>query len=166
MSNLFSNRVAATLPAASIATIKTAIATIKTNLPFLVGLTTEERASIPKISEVNRVFTKDALNAVQNNASMLPGYYNPADLRMDMELYEAIDEINLLINQLSELINDTQMLAGSEAYISALAAYRLFGAAAAAGVPGADAIYDSLAARFKGQGNTSTTPPTDTPPQV
>lgn len=40
------------------------------------------------------------------------------------------------------------MLAGSEAYISSLTSYRMFGAAASAGVPGADSIYETLKARL------------------
>ena len=44
------------------------------------------------------------------------------------------------------------MIAGSEAYASALTAYRLFEAAAKAGVLGADAAYIPLAERFAGQG--------------
>ncbi len=163
MSNTFSNRVSASLAAAAITNIKTAIATIKTNMPFLVGLTVQERINIPKISEANRVFTADGLNAVANNANMLPAYFNAAELKLDYELYVALDEINLLLAQLSELVNDTQMLAGSEAYISALTAYRLFAAAALAGVPGADAVYDALAQRFKGQGGSGETPATPTP---
>ena len=46
------------------------------------------------------------------------------------------------------------MLAGSEAYVTALAAYRNFEAAAKAGIQGADTIYELLKARFSGQGGT------------
>lgn len=49
-------------------------------------------------------------------------------------------------------------MAGSESYVSALTAYKLFGSAADAGVPGADAIYNQLKQRFAGQGGTGTTP--------
>ena len=41
---------------------------------------------------------------------------------------------------ISEKLSDTHMPAGSEAYQDALAAYRLFGAAAKAGLNGADAV--------------------------
>ena len=166
MSNTFSNRVSASLSATAISNVKTAITTIKTNMPFLLGITTQERQTMPKISEANRVFTADAINAVANNANMLPAYFTASELKLDYDLYVALDEINVLISQLAELVNDTQMLAGSEAYISALSAYRLFGAAAEGGVPGADSIYETLAQRFKNQGNGGITPSatTDTPP--
>ena len=57
--------------------------------------------------------------------------------------------------QLLEKIEDTQLLAGSEAYVSGLAFYKLVSAAAEAGVPGADAVSDLLRARFAGQGGTA-----------
>lgn len=152
MSNTFSNRVSASLAATAITNIKDALHTIKTQMPFLIGLTTEERMTIPKISEANRVFTADALNAIANNADMLPTYFQAGELKLDFDLYTALDEINLIMGQLAEQVSDTQMLAGSEAYISALTSYRLFGAAAAAGVPGSDAIYNALKVRFQEQG--------------
>jgi hypothetical protein len=169
MSNSFSNRVSAAVAPADITAIKAAIASIKTKLPFLIGLTAAERQTIPKINEANRVFTSDAISAVVNNADMLPAYFNAGELRKDLELYTALDEVALMLAQLSEQVSDTQMLAGSEAFITALSSYRLFGAAAAAGVPGADAIADMLAARFAGQGGTGPAPAggggttTDTP---
>lgn len=148
MSNSFSNRVSASLSATAVGNIKTAITSIKTNLPFLVGLTNGERQAIPKINEANKVFTADALTAAVNNNNIIPAYVSATELKLDLDLYNALDEVNLLLSQLNEQVNDTQMLAGSEAYISALTIYRLFGAAAKAGVPGADTVYDMLANRF------------------
>lgn len=56
------------------------------------------------------------------------------------------------------------MLAGSEAYITALTAYRLLQSAAQDGVPGADTLYDRLKDRFAEQGRTDDTDPgTPTP---
>ncbi|UPT69585.1 MAG: hypothetical protein M0D53_10425 [Flavobacterium sp. JAD_PAG50586_2] len=56
------------------------------------------------------------------------------------------------MKQTLEKLQDTQLLAGSEAYASGLTIYKLFGSAADAGIPGADAIYDQLKQRFAGQG--------------
>ena len=56
------------------------------------------------------------------------------------------------------------MLCGSEAYASSLTAYRLFEAAASAGLPGADSVYNALKQRFAGQGTTGGTTPT--PPET
>jgi hypothetical protein len=160
MANIANNRLSITATAAQITAVKTALQTIQTNLPFLLGLTMEERVTLPKINVANKAFTEDAINAMLNNPTMLPAYFNVAEMQKDITLYSQLDELLLLVNQLAERISDTQLLAGSEAYVSALAAYRNFEAAASAGVSGADTIYDALKTRFASQGGSGATPPT------
>jgi len=164
MSNINSNRVNAVMTATQVAAVKTALQTILANMPFLTGLTVEERMVLPKISVSNRAFAEDALLAVENNAGMLPAYLTAVGMRNDLTLYTQLDELLGLVRQLHERMEDTQMLAGSEAYVSALAAYKLFTAAAEAGMPGMDAVRDQLRARFAGQGPTGKTEAPDTPP--
>ena len=77
-------------------------------------------------------------------------------MQNDMSLFTQLDEIIILTKQLLEKLEDTQLLAGSEAYVGALAVYKLIGSASDAGVPGADAIYDQLRQRFAGQGGAGT----------
>lgn len=154
MSNLNNSRINVTMTAAQITAVKTALQTIQTNMPFLTGLTIEERIAIPKINVSNKAFVEDAINAGVNNASMLPGYITIPPMQTDLQLFHQLDELLVLCRQVTEKLEDTQMLAGSEAYISGLTLYRLFGTAAEAGVPGADAIHASLKQRF-----TNPTPP-------
>lgn len=166
MSNLTNNRLNITATAAQIAAVKAAYQTILTNLPFLLGLTTEERTSLPAIDVSNKAFTEDAISAGVNNASLLPSYIAPANMQTDLTLFTQLDELIALHNQVGERMQDTQLLAGSEAYVGALTLYKLFASAAEAGVAGSDSIYAQLKQRFAGQGNSSTsaknnpTPPT------
>ncbi|QQR97192.1 MAG: hypothetical protein IPK18_09915 [Sphingobacteriales bacterium] len=81
MSNITNNKVSAMLTAAQISAVKTAINTIKSNLPMLIGLTTEERQSIPKIDVNNKVFVEDTINVMENNPTLLPAYFNTAELK-------------------------------------------------------------------------------------
>lgn len=154
MTNILNNRVSATLTAEQINEVKTALQKVRDTLPFLIGLTNDERQSLPKMSKVNRGFTDDALNAIANNSSMFPAYLNVSELRKDLQLYDQLDELVTLANQICELLRDTQMLAGSEAYATALTGYKLVAAAATGGVPGAKTIHETLKKRFEGQGNT------------
>lgn len=158
MSNLSNNRLNITATAVQITTVKTALQTISTNLPFLIGLTTEERVALPTINVSNKAFAEDAINAGVNNASLIPSYVSMANVQNDMTLFTQLDEIILLVKQLLEKLEDTQLLVGSEAYVGALSTYKLISAAADAGVPGADAIYNQLKQRFAGQGGAGTTP--------
>jgi len=66
MSNLTNNRLSVVMTATQVQAVKDALQTLLTNMPFLIGLTVEERSTLPKISVANKVFTEDALNAVNN----------------------------------------------------------------------------------------------------
>jgi hypothetical protein len=156
---LTSNRLSITLTPAAITAIKAAIATVDTQLPFLLGLTNAERKAIPKIDVNNKVFVEDALTAINNNGGILPTYINAVEIGKDLELFEQLDELVQLVGQLYDKLKDTQMLAGSEAYVSSLVAYKLFASAADAGLPGAESIYNQLKQRFITEGGGDNTTP-------
>lgn len=158
MSNLTNNRLNITATAAQITAVKTALQTISTNLPFLIGLTVEERMALPAINVNNKTFTEDAINAAVNNPTLIPSYLSVTNMQNDLTLFAQLDELVGLANQLCERLEDTKLLAGSESYVAALALYKLFGSAADAGVPGADAIVTQLKTRFAGQGGAGTAP--------
>ncbi|TCZ74101.1 hypothetical protein [Flaviaesturariibacter aridisoli] len=111
-------------------------------------LTKTQRIGLPKINEANVPFVKDAINAGQT-ASFLPAYFSVARVENDYALYDQYAAILLRLNQLREKVQDTMMLAGSEAYQNALAIYRMAQEAARNGEPGADAIADKLKTRFQ-----------------
>ncbi len=162
MSNLTNNRINVTATAAQIAGAKSGIQAVNTNLPFLVGLTTNERIALPAINVNNKAFTEDAINAMVNNPTLAPSYLSVPNMQTDLTLFTQLDELIIIVKQLLERLEDTQLLAGSEAYVTALAAYKAIGGAADAGVAGADAIYNQLKARFANQGAGTSTP--STPP--
>jgi hypothetical protein len=151
--NQLKNRLNASISAANLSTIKTKLAEISDLLPFLVGLKPEEKQALPKINEVNKVFVEDAITAIENNPEVLPPYLKPIEIKSDLALYQQLDELKGIIDQLYQKIIDSQTLAGSEAYVSSLTAYRLFDSAANAGMPGMQALYDNLKGRFSGQGS-------------
>jgi len=159
MSNLLNNRVNTVATAAQITAVKAAFQTILTNMPFLVGLTTDERKTLNAIDVNNKAFTEDALAAAVNNPTLVPGYLSVPNLQSDLTLFTQLDEISGLANQLCERVEDTRMLAGSEAYNVALSLYKSFGSAADAGVIGADSIVDKLKTRFASSGGNAVTVP-------
>lgn len=150
--NSLINRVSATVTDSDISEVKGLFDQIEARMPFLIGLSADERVTMPKISAANKVFVGNTINAMVNNAELLPTYLKVDELSKDLELFGQLEQMELLAMQLTEKIRDTRMLCGSEAYVSSLSAYRFFEAAAVAGVSGADAVYDVLKKRFAGQG--------------
>jgi len=129
--------------------------------PYLAGLTPSERKTLPKINVDNKVFVEDVLNHMTTAAAadFLPGYLSPAAMQYDLTLFEQMDELLAPLASLVSKVDDTRLLAGSEAYSSSLAFKRLADAAAMSGVPGAIDISRKLKERFYGQGSGPDTPP-------
>ena len=117
------NRINATLTAADREAVLAAIATIRQKLPFLIDLTSAERNSLTKFGDKSRAFVGKALEVAIQNPSALPRSFNVEEMKNDVQLYEDLQPILMAINKLQDLVEDTLMEAGSEAYSAALAVY-------------------------------------------
>ena len=158
MSNVLNNRLSVTVDPAVITEVKTKIEEINALLPFLTGLTKEERKTLPKINRSNKVFVEDTLDSMRQNGNILPNFVQVEEVEKDYSLYNDLKVLALELAALSEKVNDTRILAGSEAYSTSLLAYKMFGVAANSGVAGAEALYSRLRERFaQSGGSTSAT---------
>ncbi|RYZ18585.1 MAG: hypothetical protein EOO16_22125 [Chitinophagaceae bacterium] len=153
MSNITSNRINHTFTQTEIDEIRQHFSAINRIMSSkLVGLTKEERKKLPKMYKANLLFVQDARMVADNNPELFPSYFSADAMRTDEELHLQLKEIGMLSGQINEKVMDTSLLAGSEAYVSALAVYRMTQAAAKAGVGGAKALADKLAERFQQAG--------------
>jgi hypothetical protein len=140
------NRISTTLSTNDQADVLAAIKTIRDKLPFLLDLTPEERRSLPRMGDKSRAFVAQALTVAEQNADILPRSFDTAEMRKDVELAQALEPILAALAQLYELVEDTYLEVGSEAYVAALAVYQY----AKAGGKGAalDNLLDALGQRF------------------
>ncbi|MEA5503726.1 hypothetical protein VB735_11515 [Halotia wernerae UHCC 0503] len=123
-----------------------AIATIREKLPFLVDLSMEERKSLPKLGDKSRAFVSKALEIAAQNPDFLPRSFDLDEMRRDIELFEALYPILLSLTQLQELVDDTSVAVGSEAYAAGLMVYNY--AKASGKGAGLDSMIDDLGRRF------------------
>ena len=130
MANLTNNRLNIVATEAQITAAKNSLVQFDAQFPFLIGLTVEEKTTLPAINVDNKIFTEDAINAAVNNMDMLPGYLSVSGVQTDMKLFNQLDELVPMVRKQLEKLEDTRFLAGSEAYTTALMIYKLFGAAA------------------------------------
>ena len=158
MANITNNRISAVLEPDNLKKVLLLLEDAANIMPFLIGINSEERMRLPKIDGSNRLFVQDAIKVMKQNSSLMPTFVNIEELEKDFTLYEQLDTVLSFVNQLQEKLRDTQILAGSEAYSTALVAYRMFQMAADAGLAGMDSIVDELKQRFAGQGTTSEKP--------
>ncbi len=145
------NLISAELSASDLAEVKAAIETIRTKLPFLVNLTAEERQAYAKMGDKTVAFVSKALAYAKENPMLCPPYLDVAEFEKDMQLVESLDSILRPLSAITEGLDDTTMLAGSEAYAAALIFYNSVKVASKMNIPGTDAIYNDLSARFPGR---------------
>ncbi|MEQ9553231.1 MAG: hypothetical protein RIM23_26865 [Coleofasciculus sp. G3-WIS-01] len=153
--------ISATLTPEQREAVMQAVATIKTNLTFLVDLSPEERKSLPKMGDKSRAFVTKALEVATQNPDFLPRSFDIEEFRKDVQLSETLYPLLLAIAQLHELLDDTYLAVGSEAYTAALQVYNY--AKASGNVGGLDTLIEEMGQRFarksrKPQHEDSTTP--------
>ncbi|RUR84180.1 hypothetical protein ACF3DV_30235 [Chlorogloeopsis fritschii PCC 9212] len=138
--------VSATLATKDRDAVLQAIATIKEKLPFLIDLSAEERKALPKMGDKSRAFVSKALEAATQNPDFLPRSFDLEEMRKDVQLFEALYPLLLSLTQLQELVDDTFLAVGSEAYAAALQVYNY--AKASGQGSGLDTVVEEMGQRF------------------
>jgi hypothetical protein len=155
------NRIDAALTQADRQAVLAAINTIREKLDFLIDLTPEERRTILRMGDRSRGFVSQALNVAEQNEDILPRSFDVAEMRRDVELLAALEPIMAALSQLSELVEDTYMAVGGEAYAAALLVYQFVRAAGKGAA--LDGALDALGQRFarKSRGGSGPAEPPD-----
>jgi hypothetical protein len=152
------NRVSASLSQTDQQAVLAAIQTIREKLPFLIDLTPDERRRLPKIGDTGHNFAAQALTIATQNQDILPRSFDLAEFQQDADLLAALRPVVMALTQLQELVEDTYLEVGSEAYAAALTVY---GYAKASDKGAAlDSLLADMKRRFKR--STGKSDPTDT----
>jgi hypothetical protein len=116
--------------------------------PYLLPLTPGERHDMPKMGDKTLSFVEKALDYARRYPQLCPSYLDIKSFDVDMTDATGLRTVHISAKQLSDSIDDTVMVAGSEAYQAALIFYNAVKAAAAQDIPGAKEVYRDLKARF------------------
>lgn len=140
--------ISAALSEAQLQEIKAAIATIRSNMPFLISLTVDERRKRFKMGNKSLAFVSNSLSVTQNNPEVVPSNFDIAEFNKDYQLTVSLTEILTLLQQLTEEVDDTLLAVGSESMASSLLVYD-YVKTAAKHAPGLKSVADQLGERFK-----------------
>ena len=116
--------------------------------PYLINLTPDERVQLPKMGDKSIPFVTKGAEYMQLPGTPAPPYINPEDLKIDLNAYETLRQISQIARPIVDMLDDTMLLCGSEAYVSVLAFYNYLQGAAKMNVPGAKTVYEDLSTRF------------------
>ena len=129
--------------------IEGALDTLKTKLaPYLESLTAQDRKELPKMSDGTVPFVSKAVEYAQDNAAFVPAFVDVGELKKDVAAVNTLTQLLRQVEEIQTLLDDTVVLAGSEAYVAALAFYNSVKLGVRMNIPGAKAIHDDLKQRF------------------
>lgn len=151
------HNISAELTDEQLQSIKAALATIRTALPFLITLTKEERRSLYKMKDQRLAFVAEAITAAENHGQALPGTFRVAEFQKDFALARVLAEVRALLGSLYADVDDTTMAVGSEAMLAATAVRR-YVTEGAKTTPGLKATADRLAEFFERAGGEAPSP--------
>jgi hypothetical protein len=144
--------ISASIAQADFDAVKTAIATINSKLPFLITLDSDERQALVKLGPKSADFVNDASAAVSAFPQIVPSSFDKVEYGKDTNLFKALSDIKMLIDSLSEKIDNTFMAVGSEAMMASLEVYA-YVQTAKDRTPGLASVADKLKDRFKSNGS-------------
>ena len=144
------NRLSITIPAADLAAAKAALQQVQTILaPYVIALTPEQRKTIPKMSDGTEPFVAKVIEYAADAPQFLPPFVDRQEFDKDWQAISGLLPLLRLCTQIEDTLSDTTMMAGSEAYVSALSYYNSVKQAAKVNAPDAKAIYEDLRKRFE-----------------
>lgn len=112
------------------------------------ALSVDERKTLPKMNDGSLPFVQKGLEHMRTNSGLVPTYVEIGELQIDLGAVATLLQMENPLKQLLLIISDAIMLSGSEAYVAVLAFYQNVKLATKMKVPGAEAIYNDLKARF------------------
>jgi hypothetical protein len=124
--------------------------------PYELQLTPDERRSMLVMGDKTLGFVEKAYEFAVQNPTLVPAFINMAEFTIDKNDATGLRTLHNTAQQVVEGIADTEMVAGSEAYQTALVIYNSVKIAAAQDVLGAKAVYEELKKRFPGGKRKST----------
>jgi len=127
------NVISAALTAQAVTNITTAIATIRTNLPFLLNLTDAQRKSLRSITEASQGIAQATINFVAQHPEALPATFNTAEFNKDAALLAPLQQVASLVASLNTDTDDTLRALHSDLYAETLDVYAFAKAANRAG---------------------------------
>lgn len=117
------NRISQEVTQQTIDNVMTALAAIRAELPFLIGLSPKERMRMNKAGDSSQAFIRKSADLAPHIEAFLPRGLDVAEMHKDIAAMDALQPIMLAIAQLAEQLSDTRAVLASEAYSAALEIY-------------------------------------------
>lgn len=139
---------------------------LTSELDFLVGLSIDERRRLVKMGRKNVDFVERSFRHAEGNPQFLPAYMPIEEFKKDVDSSDWLRKVEKAMDQLSNKLKDTAILAEAEAFQSARLYYNSVKAAARAGDESAEQIARDLTIHYKKRSASKKEEPPQEEPQL
>ncbi len=138
--------------------VNQAVDVLKTILePKLSSLATSDKRDMPKMGDKTLAFVEKSVSYGEMYPDFMPKFIDIKEAKMDLKTVKDLKQLLTPLLRITNEIDDTMTLAGSEAYSSALSIYKVLKNAANMGQAGAKEASDDLKSRFPGKKRSAVT---------
>jgi hypothetical protein len=150
-----SNKISAVFTATEKQIILAKIADVKAQLPFLVTLTMEERKKLRKMGPKSVAYVQQCVAGAKSFPNEFKKSFNADDLEKDYDLIYNLLDVQVGLQSLLELVNDTMMAGGIDAMEAADEVYSSLKSSAKSDANVKEMV-KLIGERFKSQGRKTT----------
>jgi hypothetical protein len=139
------------IPPEGVQKVKDAVKQIETVLFFLVTLSSDEIRGMTKLGPKSLEFVMDCMRATIMFPDIFPTSFNAAEFHKDVNAFQVLSEIKILIDSLKERVDNTVYAIGNESMTQGLEVYAHVQISKER-VAGLKVLAATLAERFKKNG--------------
>jgi hypothetical protein len=121
---LQTNRISASISEDTIQEIQLGLDKIRERLPFLVRFLEDNRPYLLEIGEHLRPFMEQSLVDAKAHPNLVPPFLDIEELERDLNLFAQLLQLLKPMEELTSLLHDTAMAAGSDAFETAVVFYK------------------------------------------
>lgn len=153
------NLVSLELTKEEIAEYEAAIGTLKKLSDRLIEISPSDRMETPKMGKKTYQFVTKCIDVMELTPDLVPKYVDIAEVKKDISLIAQLQKILFPLQAITRRVEDTAMIAGSEAYMGCISMYQSLKTASRSNVPAARTHYTALREYFPGGANRGSTEP-------
>ena len=120
-------------------------------LPILKSLKPEERHELAKMGDKSVAFVNKSHEYAITNPELVPLFLDMEEFKKDVKALEQLSSFHSSLQQLVDMLSDSILMAGSDAFKAALMFYESVKTALKSNVSKAKTIYEDLSPRFPGR---------------
>ena len=145
------NTISVVLDDQTLAEVKQAIGVLRTKLvPLLKTLSLQDRKELPKLGDRTVEFVRKSYEYTGIHPDLVPAFVDREAFKVDLDALSALQSLERELAPVNAALEDSIVLAGSEAYQAALLFYGNVKTAKRLNIGASASVYDDLSVRFPG----------------